>query len=133
MTNYFLILISLFTLIHPNIKLNIIIKNIQVGKGNIDIAIYNDKNNFFKKPFAEETKPASAENMVFSFDLPAGEYAAAAYQDINKNKKLDKGIFSIPTEPYGLSNNYRPIFSTPAYDDCKFGAIEDKTIIIKLE
>ena len=133
MTKIFLITILLF-LYHPQkIILHVIVKNIQKGKGDIDIAIYDNKANFFKKAFAEETLPANADSLEYSFYISTGEYAVEVYQDINKNKKLDKGIFSIPTEPYGLSNNFRPFLSAPTFDDCKFKATKSETIRIKLK
>jgi uncharacterized protein (DUF2141 family) len=133
MAKLYLIILSLSMLFAPKEKLHIIVKDIQTGKGNINVAIYDNKNNFFKIPFAVDTTPASADSLEFSFDIPAGEYAVAVYQDINKNGILDKGIFSIPKEPYGLSNNYRPFLSAPTYEDCKFKLDGNKTLRIKLK
>lgn len=53
-------------------------------------------------------------------DLEYGEYAIAVYQDKNADKKLNTGMFGIPKEPYAFSNNFKPKFSGPKYDDCKF-------------
>ncbi|MFM8564914.1 MAG: DUF2141 domain-containing protein [Bacteroidota bacterium] len=42
-----------------------------------------------------------------------GTYVVAAYFDTNGNRKLDRGVFSNPTEPYAFSNNARNRFSEP--------------------
>ncbi len=114
-------------------KLDVIVNNIQVGKGNVVIEIYNNNKDFFKKPTTTKTVKATHQNLDFSFDISEGIYAVAVYQDINENKKLDKGWFNIPKEPYGLSNNYRPRFSAPTFNDCKFKVTQQtsETILLK--
>ena len=114
-------------------KLEVTVKDIQVGKGNIVVEIYDNKENFFKKPFDTKTVKASDQTLDFSFDIPDGVYVVAVYQDINENKELDKGWFNIPKEPYGLSNNYRPRFSAPTFDDCKFKVTKQTNITIILK
>jgi hypothetical protein len=46
-------------------------------------------------------------------DRSAGTYIVAAYFDTNGNRKLDRGVFTNPTEPYAFSNNARNRFSEP--------------------
>lgn len=38
-------------------------------------------------------------------DLPAGEYAAKTFHDINANGTMDKNPFGMPIEPYAFTNN----------------------------
>lgn len=52
--------------------------------------------------------------------LKPGIYAVAAYHDENLNNKFDQGIFGIPLESYGFSNDVRGFFSAPDFDDAKF-------------
>ena len=130
------IILSIFILatftINPA-KLKIVVNDIQIGKGNITVEIYDNNKDFFKKPIAAKTVKATGQTLDFSFDIQEGIYAVAVYQDINDNKELDKGWFSIPTEPYGLSNNYRPRFSAPTFDDYKFKVTQQSTITITLK
>ena len=111
MTKIFSFILLLVTFFSNSVVLKIVVKNIQVGKGNIVVEIYNNRENFLNKPFVAKTIKASSQSSEFSFDLPEGDYAVAIYQDKNENKLLDKGRFNIPKEPYGLSNNFRPRFS----------------------
>lgn len=52
--------------------------------------------------------------------VPYGEYAIAIFQDVNENNELDRGLFGIPSEPFAFSNNFRPKFGGPNFDDCRF-------------
>ncbi len=133
MTKIFLCIFFLATLIVNPAKLKIVVKNIQVGKGSIVVEIYDNSKDFFKKSIAAKTVKATNQSLDFSFDISEGIYAVAVYQDINDNKELDKGWFSIPKEPYGLSNNYRPRFSAPTFEDCRFQVSQELTITIILK
>jgi uncharacterized protein (DUF2141 family) len=53
-------------------------------------------------------------------DLSFGQYAISAYHDENNNGELDSGLFGIPTEDYGFSNNARGSFGPPDYEDAAF-------------
>ena len=53
-------------------------------------------------------------------NLAFGKYAISAYHDANSNAELDTGLFGIPTEDYGFSNNARASFGAPDYADAEF-------------
>lgn len=99
-------------------NLQVLVRHIQVGKGTIVVSVYSGKEDFLKKPIASQTLKADSTGLSFAFSVPPGDYAIAAYQDVNENGKLDAGAFNIPKEPYGFSNHYRPKFSAPHYDGC---------------
>jgi 4,4'-diapolycopenoate synthase len=67
-------------------------------------------------------------------DLPAGNYALIVYEDLNKNKKLDKNFLGIPSEPVGASNNPTYHFGPPTFKNCQFSfdATKSQTISIKM-
>ncbi len=52
--------------------------------------------------------------------VAAGTYAIGVYQDENDNGQLDTGIFGIPVEPMGVSNNVRPLLGPPSFSDARF-------------
>ncbi len=65
-------------------------------------------------PIEELVIPATSNPQVLKLgDRPAGTYIIAAYFDTNGNRKLDRGVFTNPTEPYAFSNNARNRFSEP--------------------
>jgi uncharacterized protein (DUF2141 family) len=53
-------------------------------------------------------------------DLPYGEYAVSMYHDENGDQKLNKKIFGIPTEGYGVSNNVVHGMRSPKFAEAKF-------------
>ena len=57
-------------------------------------------------------------------DLPFGRYAISAYHDENGNGELDTGLFGIPSEDYGFSNNARGGFGPPDFADAAFDFTE---------
>ena len=68
-------------------------------------------------------------------DVPAGNYAVSLFLDLNYNEQLDtRGLFKIPKEPFGFSQNPRLIFGPPGFNQCKFSHSEaDLKLCIKLK
>lgn len=124
-----------FTNIHAQ-TFNLKVSNVK-SMAVLRIAFYKKENKFpdeGKFAFAKEIKPTKTGETILSFtDIPAGEYALAIYQDSNNNKKLDTNMVGYPKEPFGFSQNIKPKFSAPAYDECKvvFNA-NNTTFSIKL-
>jgi uncharacterized protein (DUF2141 family) len=52
--------------------------------------------------------------------VPSDRDAIQAYHDENGNRKLDTGLFGIPKEPYGFSNNARNLLGLPKFEDAAF-------------
>lgn len=50
----------------------------------------------------------------------AGTYAIAFAHDENDNGRVDQGLFGIPLEGYGFSNDAHPVLSAPAFTACRF-------------
>ncbi|MBL0725499.1 MAG: DUF2141 domain-containing protein [Alphaproteobacteria bacterium] len=63
--------------------------------------------------------PASTDVKEVTLQLPddTKEFAIVAFQDINGNGKLDKGLFGRTKEPVGFSNNPSHTFGPPSYSD----------------
>lgn len=118
-------------------NINVVINNINNNEGLMRIALFNNSNGF----------PGSYENSILSETaiilntkgfsttlkfLEKGEYAIAVFHDKNSNSNLDTGIFGIPLEQYGFSNNPTINFRAPTFEECKFILEEDKSIVINL-
>ena len=90
---------------------------------------------FPEGPGKEMRRSVQGERGVCTFtDLPAGTYAVSVMHDENGNGKLDKGVFGIPKEGYGVSNNKTYAMAAPKWSESKFslGAGETKTLSIRL-
>ena len=64
-----------------------------------------------------------------SIVLTPGIYAVAVFHDENLNDIFDQGIFGIPLENYGFSNDARGFFSAPDFEDAKFQVRGQRTEI----
>lgn len=64
--------------------------------------------------------------------LAPGFYAVVVFHDENYNDEFDQGIFGIPLENYGFSNNARGFFSALDFADSKF-RVRGKTTVISIE
>jgi uncharacterized protein (DUF2141 family) len=72
---------------------------------------------------------ASGDTTVLAFaGIPAGEYAAAVYADMNGNGELDSNFFGIPQEPVGMSRDAKGRFGPPGFSDAVFAVGEGVTV-----
>ena len=67
-------------------------------------------------------------------DVAPGTYAVAVMHDENGNRKLDKSLFGVPTEGYGVSNNKTYAMRAPRWTESKFSvaAGESKSLNVRL-
>jgi uncharacterized protein (DUF2141 family) len=124
---------SSFRLPNEKARLTVQVKGIVKPTGTVRLILFDDPNTFMSKDGScyDDNLPVGAEDKVtFEVDnLPAGSYAAALYQDVNNNGKLDMNIIHIPTEPYGFCNEYRTKWSIPSFAKVQFEVSEPNTEI----
>jgi uncharacterized protein (DUF2141 family) len=112
-----------FTVMLLLLALNLTISHITQAAGQINIAVYDRQDAFMDLKKARVLRNISVQAagnlQVLLADLPPGSYAFSCYHDINGNGKLDTNWLGIPTEPYGFSNNARPKFRAPNWDEAK--------------
>lgn len=135
----FSLLISLFLFMSSHeaapAKLSVEITNVRAAGGTLRVALYKPGAKFGKTnpDFHKNIPVKQIGNLTFDFDVAPGEYAIAVYHDKNDNDKLDKNMVGYPREPFGFSNNYRPVVSAPDFQDCAFEHSEKgKVVSIKL-
>jgi uncharacterized protein (DUF2141 family) len=116
-------------------QLKIKIEGIDKIQGQLRIGIFTEKEEFAgENPLIGKVITVSnkTETCVFD-DLKEGTYAISVYQDLNKNGKLDKNFFGIPSEKYGFSNMPKTS-KAPDFKQCSFiFKKEDMLLIIKLK
>jgi uncharacterized protein (DUF2141 family) len=118
-----------------NYNLAIKIPNLKNTEGNIEIGIYNKKENFPKEEKQYKLVKFKANNSsgIYTINnLPKGEYAIAIFHDKNTDGICNTNFMGIPNEGYGFSNNIRPLFSAPSFNECKINLKTDLSITIKL-
>lgn len=136
--NYLLfILISYFSLSQTTEKfdLKITVTNVKSQKGIVEIGLFNDQKSFLikGKEYKTSSKVVTDDSVVFILtDLPKDDYAVSIYHDVNSDKECNMNFLGIPKEPYGFSQNFKPKFSKPTFDDCKIELKQNQSIVIKL-
>lgn len=53
-------------------------------------------------------------------EVTPGRYAVSVLHDENQNLTMDTGLFGVPEEGYGVSNNVQGSFGPPEWDDAVF-------------
>lgn len=131
----FLLLFSLVTTEFTGLKIEF--TNLQSARGRLYVAVYDRADAFMQpeKAAAQYVLPvekAGALDLVAA-GLKPGVYAVSCFHDVNGNGKLDKNLLGIPTEPYGFSNNARPTFRAPTWEEARFDFDGARTQSIRLE
>ena len=126
----------LFSSILSANELTVNITGVQGAKGEILIGLYNTNDETFadvSKYYKKVTLSIDDENLTTTFkELPKGVYAIAVIHDKNKNAKLDKNFFGVPTEGYGFSNNNRFMLRGATFEESQFELNGDKKIVVEM-
>jgi uncharacterized protein (DUF2141 family) len=65
-------------------------------------------------------------------DVTPGFYAFTVFQDLNNDGKLDTDIFGRPTEPFGISNITKTLYSFPKWNDVKFEVVAGQVTALSI-
>ena len=112
------------------------VTGIESGRGAIQYALYDSAKEFPTRigRIVKGEVPAKASGSTIVIKaLSPGFYAVAVFHDENYNDKYDQGIFGIPLEDYGFSNNARGFFSAPDFDDAKVQVRSGRRTEISIE
>ena len=118
-----------------NPQLTIKIENIEVLEGDIRIGVFDTSGNFLKEGFTFKKYKIAVENnteTIIIDDLPQGEYAFMLYHDKNADGELNRNFLGIPKEPFAFSNNVKPKFSKPVFEECKFSLEQNLVLHVSL-
>ena len=112
--------------------LNLVIENLGSHTAPILIGLYGTKNDF---PNEHDTLkkykfiPNGDTLNTTITDLEYGTYAMALFQDMDNDGKIEKNFLGIPKDPYAFSNNARPTFKAPSFEDCCFEYSEKENLV----
>jgi len=128
----FLVCLPWFLAREP-LTLKVSVTGFNSNKGQAFVALFNTSESFptYGEQLIGKIVNIQDRACTVSFsNLTQGYYAVAVYHDANKNMKLDRNLFGMPTECYGFSNNARATFSAPSYQEAKISCLKDKSINI---
>ena len=108
-------------------ELVVVIKNIKLETGKINIALYDGEKSFKDHVILEGARTdAKSPSVTVRFDLDEGEYAIRVYHDVDSNGELNFNRMRMPNEPYAFSNNVKPRFGPPGWKRTKFSVGKEK-------
>lgn len=93
-------------------------------KGKALVAVFTSKDGFPDHPkkaarrVQVDIKKGAAVAVIS--DLPPGTYAVAVLHDEDGDREMKTGLFGIPKEGYGASQDARGRFGPPSFGDAKF-------------
>jgi len=104
--------------------LTVKLSGLRAGTGVVRVMLWRDAAGFPTRPekaVASKSLAVTATEAELSFTgLARGSYAAAAYQDLNSNGKLDLSFFGWPVEPTAASNGARGMMGPPSFAAAAF-------------
>lgn len=107
----------------PGARLTITVKDLRNHKGQLIFGVFKSAEGFpndSHKSVNWQIKPADADGVVFTADLPPGQYGASVLHDENKNGQMDKDLLGVPIEGYGVTNNPKPALRAATFDEARF-------------
>ena len=94
---------------------------VNLAQGSLRVAVYDSSESFRKTAVQQLATAATAGTMTVKFaNLKPGDYAVAAYHDVNGNEKLDSNLLGLPKEPYGFSVASGTLLGPPGWNEVKF-------------
>lgn len=113
----------------PATAVVVTVDQIRSSKGAVVCQLYSGAAGFPEKqalrtvtaPIREKGPKSGELTATCSFGaVPPGRYAVAVLHDEDGDGVMKKGLFGIPQEGYGTSNNHTHPFSSPTFDEASF-------------
>jgi uncharacterized protein (DUF2141 family) len=88
-----------------NVNTIIEINGVTVNGGSVYVAVYSNERDYRdENAFVSFILQPNNSTLIYSLELPEGEYVVSAFQDSNNDGELGVTIFGIPTEHVGKTN-----------------------------
>jgi uncharacterized protein (DUF2141 family) len=115
----------------PAVPVNFICDHLRDRKGQLFIIVFDSPDGWPGDEDDDDAKAirhllvhldgtGSGSLITLSTTLPPGTFAAALLHDENNNGEMDKGLFGIPLEGYGFSDNPKVVLDKPSFKTCSF-------------
>ncbi len=114
-------------------SIEIAVSGVRLAKGVVRVSVC-DQATFLKDCRWNAHAPAvKGVTIVTVRNVPPGRYGATAFADKNNNDKVDQGLFGIPLEGVGFSNDAKIRMSPPKFDEAAFRhGVSDQRITFAL-
>lgn len=108
------------------------VENVHRLLGPVRVAMF-DQANWLGRAISFGEIEASASTVELTMNAPrAGRYGFAVYQDVNRDGRLNRNIFGLPTEPAAFSNGAVIRFGPPRFEAAAVSISADSQTIVRL-
>jgi uncharacterized protein (DUF2141 family) len=104
-------------------SLQVAVEDLRNTRGHLRLGVFHEPAGFPRerdRALLWKSLPTDTSPTIFALELPPGRYAIVVLHDENGNKKLDTGLFGIPKEGYGASNNPKPRRRAATFEEAAF-------------
>jgi uncharacterized protein (DUF2141 family) len=124
------ILIAAIGLVQAASAITVEVDNVRNDRGRVIIDICpQDRFLGDDCPYHGEAKARSGTTVVIVDSVPPGQFAVQAFHDENANGEVDRGLFGIPEEGVGFSQDARIGLGPPKWRDAVFNHQAEPEII----
>jgi uncharacterized protein (DUF2141 family) len=109
--------------------------NLDLGarSGRVMLALFNSEDAYGGgAPVRQVTVDAAGDPRAVFDDLPAGDYAAKMFHDVNGDGRMNANPFGMPTEPFAFTNNARGNMGPAGWDRAHLSLRADHSQTITL-
>lgn len=134
LTPLLLLLISLPAAAQDGLTLTVTVAGVTPGQGQVFVTLFDSEEHYLEKAMKRNSEPVQDGDFVATrFDnLAAGDYAVSVFYDVDNDGELDTGMFRIPKEPVGFSNNARGRFGPAKWKQTSFRVDADTQITVRV-
>lgn len=116
----------------PTYTVTVEVRNVRVAKGHVHIDLCREQEFLKDCPIQAETRAVAGTTIVVARNVPPGDYGVQATLDENDNHRVDRGLFGIPKEGVGFSNDAPIRLGPPHWRDAVFSVRGDTRIVLSL-
>lgn len=104
--------------------LTVKIEGVETATGTFHVAIFDADGWDENEEIAGQLLPVEAGRELTFSGLEPGAYGIKVYQDVDNNGELNLGMWRIPTEPYGFSNDVSARMGPPRFKPARIDLTE---------
>lgn len=125
-----IILFSLLSFQLDSITITVKAINFDNNKGSAFIRVRNEKGEIIDQ---QKTNIKNGEANIIVKLLKIQKVAVDAFHDENGNGKMDKNMFGVPSEAWGISSDNRPSLRAPTLNEMLVPAFNGSVVIVKMD
>ncbi len=109
--------------------LRVVVTGMKSDAGSVRVALFDSDSTFTIASLDAAVLEIQDGQAVWTVGgLAPGRYAVAAFHDADGDGEMERGLFGIPSEPYGFSNGARGMFGPPKWDAASVAIASDTVV-----